>query len=168
LDGTINPIAIRDQIAHALVRFDIDESETTVALAFKWGGDPTHARLHALAAGICLGLSDAATKGRPIVLVSEGDISNNLGQLLVNELDVKGAVISLDGLQLREFDYVDIGELAQPANVVPVVIKSLLFASADKSVDEHHRHHHHDHSGPHDHTHGPHDHSHGTHRHTLD
>jgi ethanolamine utilization protein EutA len=162
LDGTINPIAIRDQIIRALVRFDIDETETTVALAFKWGGDPTHARLHALASGICLGLSDATTKGRPIVLVTEGDISNNLGQLLANELDVKGTIISLDGLQLHEFDYVDIGELSQPANIVPVVIKSLLFAAADRSVQDHH----------HDHDHGSashtHDHAHGTHHHPHD
>jgi ethanolamine utilization protein EutA len=168
LDGVINPIAIRDQIAQALVRFDIDEADTTVALAFKWGGDPSHARLHALAAGICLGLADAATKGRPIILVSEGDISNNLGQLLVNELKVKGAIVSLDGLQLREFDYIDIGELSQPANVVPVVIKSLLFAAAGRSVQDHHNDHHHlHHSGPHDHGSGlhTHDHGHGTHRH---
>lgn len=161
LDGVINPIAIRDQIVQALVRFDIDEADTTVALAFKWGGDPSHARLHAFAAGICLGLADAATKGRPIVLVSEGDISNNLGRLLVNELDVKGTVVSLDGLQLREFDYVDIGELSQPANVVPVVIKSLLFAAPDQSADAHHHHHG---DGPHhhhpDHAHGPHHHTH--------
>ena len=158
LDDVINPIAIRDQITQALVRMDIDEAETTVALAFRWGGDPSHARLYALAAGICLGISDAATTGRPIVLVSEGDISNNLGRLLADELNVKGTIISLDGLQLREFDYVDIGEVAQPANVVPVVIKSLLFASADKSVERHHHHlhhhhHDHDHSGPHDHSH---------------
>ena len=80
------------------------------------------------------------------------------GQLLADELNVKGTIISLDGLQLREFDYVDIGEVAQPANVVPVVVKSLLFASADKSVERHHHHlhhhhHDHDHSGPHDHSH---------------
>lgn len=161
LDGAINPIAIRDQIARALARFDINESEITVALAFKWGGDPLHTRLHALAAGICLGLPDAVARNRPIVLVSEGDISNNLGQILANELNVKGLIVSLDGLQLREFDFIDIGDLAQPANVVPVVIKSLLFAASDKSNQgyghrhgrdhHHHRLYDHDHSDPHDH-----------------
>ena len=36
-------------------------------------------------------------------------------------------VIAIDGVQLKEFDYVDIGTLIQPADVVPVIIKSLLF-----------------------------------------
>jgi ethanolamine utilization protein EutA len=38
--------------------------------------------------------------------------------------------MSIDGMQLKEFDYVDIGEVIQPAYVVPVVIKSLLFAGS--------------------------------------
>jgi len=31
-------------------------------------------------------------------------------------------------MDLKEFDYVDIGEVVEPSHVVPVVIKSLLFA----------------------------------------
>jgi ethanolamine utilization protein EutA len=38
--------------------------------------------------------------------------------------------VSVDGLQLIELDYIDIGELLQPANVVPVVVKSLAFPTA--------------------------------------
>jgi len=36
-------------------------------------------------------------------------------------------VIAIDGVKLQELDYVDIGRLMEPANVVPIVIKSLLF-----------------------------------------
>jgi ethanolamine utilization protein EutA len=36
-------------------------------------------------------------------------------------------VISLDGIELQEFDYIDIGEMIYPAQVVPVVVKSLVF-----------------------------------------
>ena len=42
-----------------------------------------------------------------------------------------GDILSLDGVRLQEFDYVDIGEVIQPSNVVPLVIKSLLFSSTD-------------------------------------
>jgi ethanolamine utilization protein EutA len=35
--------------------------------------------------------------------------------------------VSIDGLQLLELDYIDVGEVVQPANVVPVVVKSLTF-----------------------------------------
>ncbi|MFN4283364.1 MAG: ethanolamine ammonia-lyase reactivating factor EutA, partial [Alphaproteobacteria bacterium] len=37
--------------------------------------------------------------------------------------------VSVDGVSLKEFDYVDIGEMIRPTNVVPLVIKSLLFSS---------------------------------------
>jgi ethanolamine utilization protein EutA len=36
-------------------------------------------------------------------------------------------VISIDGIDLREFDYVDIGEILPASGAVPVVIKSLVF-----------------------------------------
>ena len=59
------------------------------------------------------------------------------GDILKQELDVAGDVMSIDGMQLKEFDYVDIGEVIEPAYVVPVVIKSLLFAgSHDHHLDD--------------------------------
>jgi ethanolamine utilization protein EutA len=51
-----------------------------------------------------------------------------LGQLLKMELELPGALISVDGVQLQELDFVDVGELINPPGVVPVVIKSLLFS----------------------------------------
>ena len=36
-------------------------------------------------------------------------------------------IISIDGVELREFDYIDIGELIPTSGAVPVVIKSLVF-----------------------------------------
>ena len=40
-------------------------------------------------------------------------------------------MIAIDGLDLADLDYLDIGERILPANVVPVVIKSLLFPEPD-------------------------------------
>jgi ethanolamine utilization protein EutA len=44
------------------------------------------------------------------------------------ELDLKRPIVSIDGVQLKELDFVDVGELLTPPGVVPVVIKSLLFS----------------------------------------
>ena len=41
--------------------------------------------------------------------------------------DLAGKLVSIDGVQLQDLDYVDIGSLLDPPGVVPVVIKSLLF-----------------------------------------
>jgi ethanolamine utilization protein EutA len=36
-------------------------------------------------------------------------------------------VVSIDGIALKEFDFIDIGELIPASGAVPVVIKSLVF-----------------------------------------
>ena len=46
-----------------------------------------------------------------------------------------GPLVAVDGLQLVELDYVDVGEVLQPANVVPVVVKSLAFGGSQQSHD---------------------------------
>ena len=132
---------VTDHIEKSLDRFDIDVRETTVALAFTWEGEPSHNRLFALAKGVRDGLAASIDSGHAVILVMEGDIAKIMGNLLKNELDVAGNIISLDGVQLREFDYIDIGALIQPANVVPLIIKSLLFTSDARHVDNGHQHH---------------------------
>jgi len=64
----------------------------------------------------------------------DGDIGRTLGHILEHELAVRRDVVSIDGIQLREFDFVDIGEVIRPADVVPVVIKSLLFPGASPAA----------------------------------
>jgi ethanolamine utilization protein EutA len=62
----------------------------------------------------------------------------------------------LDGIALRDFDYIDLGRIRMPSHTVPVTIKSLVF-SQDPRVP--HRHpHRHDHGHHHDHGHGQHHH----------
>ena len=40
------------------------------------------------------------------------------------------AVVSIDGITLKEFDFIDIGALIESSGAVPVVIKSLVFPSS--------------------------------------
>ena len=39
-------------------------------------------------------------------------------------------IVSIDGISLKEFDFVDIGELLPTASAAPVVIKSLVFPTS--------------------------------------
>ena len=131
LGGDFVPEQVAAEISRALSRFDITDGETTVALAFRWRGAPLHARLFALAQGICQGLARTIAAGKPLVLMMDGDLGRTLGELLRRELDVANDIVSIDGVQLRNFDYVDIGEIIEPTRVVPLVIKSLLFSTGD-------------------------------------
>lgn len=134
LKGDFTAEEVSAEIARSLARFDMVEGDGTVALAFAWQGEPLHARLHRLAAGICAGMPKTLDAGRPLILMMDGDVGRTLGQILRRELDVKGDVISVDGLQLKDFDYVDIGEVIRPTNVVPLIIKSLLFSAPEAAA----------------------------------
>jgi ethanolamine utilization protein EutA len=112
------------EIQASLKRSDLDPTRT-VAVAIRWRGDPYYATLRKLANGIAIALDN--TSGSPLVLVIDGDIAKVMGNILEYELKVLRPVVSVDGVQLDELDFVDIGTLIEPAYVVPIVIKSLLF-----------------------------------------
>ena len=65
--------------------------------------------------------------GNPLILVAVGDVGGLLGLHLREEMGLTCAVVSIDGVELREFDYIDIGELIPTSGAAPVVIKSLVF-----------------------------------------
>jgi ethanolamine utilization protein EutA len=93
-----------------------------IALAVMWEGEPEHARIRALAERIA-----AATDRRPLVVASDGDIAATLGAVLRDELHFKGGLVTLDGLELGDLDYIDVGAPVSPSGVVPVIVKSLVF-----------------------------------------
>lgn len=128
--GDVDAAVVAGTVRQGLVRHDLADGERMLALAFRWQGDPSHARLHAVARGIADALPRTAGPDGCLVLLSEGDIGQTLGRIMHDEIAPGGAVISVDGLTLKDFDYVDIGRTMEPAGVVPVVIKSLLFAAA--------------------------------------
>jgi len=116
----------------AAIRTGLDEIDLertgSVAIAFSWYGDPEHARLKAAGEGILHALVPFQDRIKLLLLMIDGDIGKTLGRILHRELHWPGKIVSIDGMELHELDYVDVGELIAPPGVVPVVIKSLLFA----------------------------------------
>ena len=133
LGEEIRASAVAQAIQEALARAPVDEGRP-IALSLRWRGDPLYKRLRSLAEGIVLALASADSPASPLVLMIDGDVGRTLGLVLENELNIGRAVVSIDGIQLKEFDFVDIGEAIRPADVVPVVIKSLLFSGAPAHV----------------------------------
>ena len=111
-------------IGAAMERIDAEDSQP-IALGIRWHGDPYYVRLRELAEGIAQAVGFKTRL--PLILMVDGDIGKLLGHILEHDLRVTREIISIDGIQLREFDYVDIGEAIPPSGVVPVIIKSLLF-----------------------------------------
>jgi ethanolamine utilization protein EutA len=114
------------EICGGLEEIDLD-NVPGVTIAFTWRGDPEHSRLRATAEAIVGGLQPVQEKINLLVLAIDGDIGKTFGRLMHRELNWPGKIVCLDGVELHELDYIDLGELIAPPGVVPVVIKSLLF-----------------------------------------
>jgi ethanolamine utilization protein EutA len=127
LGATVDANAVTACCHAALAAADLPDGDGSVAFAFPWHGDPAHARLHALAAGICAAVPRTLAAGLPLILLVDGDIAMSLGRIIRNEIAPRANLIAIDGVQLKQFDYVDIGRMIEITNVVPVIIKSLLF-----------------------------------------
>ncbi len=102
--------------------------DARLAIAFTWDGEPEHARLLAMARAIMQFAAPSGKREETLFLMIDGDVAASLGRILQHELHLAGKIVSIDGIVLRELDFVDVGELLDPPGVVPVVIKSLLFS----------------------------------------
>ena len=127
LAGAIDTGAVAAAIGAGLERLDLDR-DAQVAIAFAWTGDPDHARLATAARAIRAALAPDGARVRPLFLMIDGDVANTIGRLLTEELGFAGDLVAIDGVELKELDFVDVGAPISPPGVVPVVIKSLLFS----------------------------------------
>jgi len=131
IDGeTIDPAAVAGAVARVLKRLDLAAGDSPVAIFVPWRGSATFQRLDAFCRGIARGLSSVLAKGHPLILAGDGDVGGLIGMHFQEELRLANPVVSIDGLELKEFDYVDIGEILESSGAVPVVIKSLVFPTS--------------------------------------
>jgi ethanolamine utilization protein EutA len=122
-----DPDTLAEAIRHGLTEMDL-EPDSRMAIAFSWRGDPDYRRLAAAGRAIVAATAPTGERREPLFLMIDGDIGRTLGRLLHRELGLPGRLVSIDGVQLQDLDYVDVGAMISPPGVVPVVIKSLLFS----------------------------------------
>jgi ethanolamine utilization protein EutA len=138
LEGTVDAAKLAQTIAEHFVAFDVVEGEKEVALAFRWRGEPAFERLHALADAIRCALPRTIEQGKPIFLIIEGDVAHTVGAMLKEDFGIRSEVLVLDGISLRDFDYIDLGRIRMPSHTVPVTIKSLVFSEDPRTPRQRH------------------------------
>ncbi|MDP9435214.1 MAG: ethanolamine ammonia-lyase reactivating factor EutA [Actinomycetota bacterium] len=132
LGEVVDAGAVAAAVRARLVALDAAHADADVALALSWTGLPRYDRLLPFARGVAEGLAGPIAAGRPVYLVLDGDVAMTLGRLLRTELGVDNALLVVDGLSLRDFDYIDLGRVRFPSRTVPVTIKSLVFAADER------------------------------------
>jgi ethanolamine utilization protein EutA len=127
LGDDIDPKAVADSVATALRQLDLSHGKTAVGVFVPWRGSATFQRLDAFCKGVVAGLDPVLQKGHPLILAGDGDVGGLLGIHLREEMKLASPVVSIDGLELKDFDYIDIGAMMPDSGAVAVVIKSLVF-----------------------------------------
>jgi ethanolamine utilization protein EutA len=129
-EETIDPAGVSRAIQTMLKRLDLSGGESPVALFVPWRGSATFQRLDAFCRGVVQGLREGLARNHPLILAGDGDVGGLIGIHLREEMKFPNAIVSIDGLELKEFDYIDIGAMLDASGAVPVVIKSLIFPGA--------------------------------------
>jgi ethanolamine utilization protein EutA len=127
----IDSAAVAAAIKSALKRLDLDSGESPVVVFVPWRGSATFHRLDDFCKGIAEGLKAILARGHPLVLAGDGDVGGLIGIHYCEEMKIDSPIVSIDGLELKDFDYIDIGAILDTSGAVPVVIKSLVFPTGD-------------------------------------
>jgi ethanolamine utilization protein EutA len=126
----LDQTALASAVTVALRRLDLHEGRQPVALCYRWRGSATFRRLDDFCKGVARGLAAALDRGHAMVLVGDGDIGGLIGIHCKEEAKIENPVVSIDGVTLKEFDFIDIGAMLETSGAVPVVIKSLVFPTS--------------------------------------
>ncbi len=122
---------VEGSVRQALSRYDIDKLEpnSPIALAIKLPPEatPNPALLKNLSQGVLSALDVTLTGAHSIVLIFDIDIANLVGNILAEKLKFPKDIICVDGIEVGDLDYVDIGAEIESSRTVPVVVKNLVF-----------------------------------------
>ncbi len=117
-EEVIDPVAFAKAIRAHFTAFDLIEGEGEVALALRWQGAPSYERISAFAEGIRHGLKNTIEHKKPVYIMLDGDIAQTLGAILREELLVESEILAIDGVMLRDFDYIDLGRIRMPTTIM--------------------------------------------------
>ncbi|MGE0685849.1 MAG: ethanolamine ammonia-lyase reactivating factor EutA [Dehalococcoidia bacterium] len=124
IEAAVVAAAIHD----AAVRADFEQGDHPVALSIEWPGGTDEASVQEMAQGIRDGLAATIDASIPVVILVDQAVTRGLGAELKERHGVPGAVIALERVTVSEFDFLDVQPVVHPSEVVPVTVKSLLFA----------------------------------------
>ncbi len=111
----------------ALAKFDLEDFGPGLVLAMSLDGQPNYQSLRRVAEGISEVINTDTDNEDPLILILDMDVAKSLGGILKEELGVRRQIIALDGIDVGDLDYVDVGKPLGVSESVPVTVKSLMF-----------------------------------------
>lgn len=119
--------SVADGLRQALRKFDLSCFTSGLALSLTVSGVPDYQSVRRIAEGVAQVLKESDDAKCPLYLTLDLDIAKSLGGMLRDELKVTRDIIAIDGIEVGDLDYIDIGECLGITEVIPVTVKSLMF-----------------------------------------
>ena len=117
-------------IRTALAKFDLEKYKPGLALALGLQGVPNYKFIRRLAEGIAAVVNDAEEsqdEDLNVFLILDMDVAKSLGGILKEELKVAPEIIAVDGIDVGDLDFIDVGSAMGITEVIPVTIRSFMF-----------------------------------------
>lgn len=105
----------------------LEDEKQNLALAFNGLDSLSFDDVETLAGGIINGMEPILCRDCPLIVIIEKDFAKVMGQTLRRKLRFARDVICIDTIKVENGDYIDIGRQLADGNVVPVIVKTLVF-----------------------------------------
>jgi ethanolamine utilization protein EutA len=129
---------VGDSIQKALERYDLSSYTAGLVLALSITEPPTYRPLRRLAEGIASVIGHTDSPESPVFLVLDMDVAKSLGGILKEELNMEQDLIVIDGIEVGDLDFIDVGRPMGVSEVLPVTVKSLMFPTRHEDSAKQH------------------------------
>lgn len=119
---------IADSLQEALGQYDMEAVPVALAMHFSPEVAIGPALLRSLTQGILSAVNGGFDAAGPIVLIFDLDIANLVGSSLAEQTGHSRDILCIDGIDVGDLDYIDIGTEIQGSQTVPVMVKNLVFS----------------------------------------
>jgi ethanolamine utilization protein EutA len=119
--------SVSGALTQSLKKFDLQRFTAGLALSLTVNGVPDYQSVKRIAEGVAEILKETDDTESPLYLTLDLDIAKSLGGILKDEFKVARDIIAVDGIEVGDLDYIDIGECLGITEVIPVTVKSLMF-----------------------------------------
>ncbi|MGH8055736.1 MAG: ethanolamine ammonia-lyase reactivating factor EutA, partial [Candidatus Entotheonellia bacterium] len=118
---------VLEALKQSLAKFDLTSLTSGLALSLSLDGQLDYKRIRAVAEGVAAMCESSESRKTALYLALDLDVAKSLGGILKEELKLDREVIAIDGIEVGDLDYIDIGEPIGITEVIPVTVKSLMF-----------------------------------------
>ena len=121
-----------EALKQSLAKFDRTSWSPGLALSLSLEGDLDYKSIRGAAEGIAAICKSSKNGQSPLYLVLDLDVAKSLGAVLKEELKLEREIVAIDGIEVGDLDYIDMGRPMGISEVLPVTVKSLMFPSSGK------------------------------------